>query len=359
MRLLCVIAMLAFLLSCKEKREEVKPARETITESAYASGIVRSRGQYQAFSTVSGLIRVILVREGDLVRKGDPIMRLVNAEASLRTENARLAAQYASLPANADKLHELRQNIEVAKARKDHDALLLSRQRALWAGGIGTRNELDGRELAYRTSKGAHDAARLRYADIERQLNFQALQARKNQQISETLSGDFTIKSDATGRVYRILKEQGELVHPQTPVALIGDARDFIIELQVDEYDIVKIRRGQKVLLSMESYKGRTFDAVVEQISPAMDPASRAFTVEASFVEAPAVLYPNLTVEANILIRVKEGALTIPRSYLLDSGYVLTAADDRRKVVTGIMDYQKAEILSGLSEGEIILKPAP
>ncbi len=108
------LILLTLLLSCK-RSETIRPAEEKITESVYASGIVKSNNQYQVFSTVNGLITQALVTEGDLVKKGDPLFRLKDVTARLTTENARIAADYASVKANSDKLEQLRLDIEVAK----------------------------------------------------------------------------------------------------------------------------------------------------------------------------------------------------------------------------------------------------
>jgi HlyD family secretion protein len=90
-----------------------------------------------------------------------------------------------------------------------------------------------------------------------------------------------------------------------------------------------------------------------------MNERTRSFTVEAGFVTRPPTLYPNLTAEANILIQVKKQALTIPRAYLLEETYVLREDNQKVKVATGVKDYQKVEILSGLTAGDIIVKPGP
>ena len=114
--------------------------------------------------------------------------------------------------------------------------------------------------------------------------------------------------------MYSILKEPGEMVTTQTPIAVIGDINKFVMELQVDEYDIGKIKPGQKVFVSMDSYRGQVFEATVSKIQPIMDDRSRSFEVEATFTSQPAHLYPNLTVEENILNGTKENPLTVHRS---------------------------------------------
>lgn len=357
-RLIVPVIMVCLLfISCGSKQEKVKPVVEKITESVYASGIVKSKNQYQAFASVNGLVAEVLVTEGDLVKKGDPIIRLSNVTAQLNSENARIAADYSSVAANSEKLNELKLNIDQAKTKLDNDATLLQRQRNLWEQQIGTRNELDQRELNYKNSASAYDAAKLRYAEVKKQISFQEKQSQKNLQISRTVAGDYYVKSETDGRVYSLLKEKGEMVTTQGPVALVGDATSFILELQVDEYDIARIKVGQKIVLSMDSYKGQVFEAIVEKINPSMNERSKSFTVEAGFVNQPPALFPNLTCEANIVIQQKDKALTIPRVCLVEDSYVILANKERRKVTTGLKDYQKVEILSGLTADDIILKP--
>ena len=358
-KMIIPISFVFFLLgSCKSKQEKIKPVEEKITESVYASGVVKSKNQYQVFSAVNGLVAQVLVSEGDIVKKGDPIIRLSNSTAQLNSENARISADYSSITANSEKLNELKINIELAKTKMENDASLLERQRNLWAQQIGTRNEVDQRELAYKSSLNSYEAAKLRYTELQKLISFQAKQSQKNLQISNTVAGDYTIKSETEGKVYSILKEKGEMVNTQNPVALVGDSLAFTLELQVDEYDIARVRVGQKIVLSMDSYKGQVFEAVVEKINPLMSERSKSFTIEAGFVTQPSELYPNLTCEANIVIHEKEKTLTIPRAYLQENDYVLLANKEKRKVTTGLKDYQKVEILSGLTINDVILKPA-
>ena len=349
---------LSLLVSCKGKVEKTNPAEEKITESVYASGTIKTKNQYQVFSSANGIVEQVLVKEGDLIKKGAPLIRIANSTVELTTENARIAAEYSSVAANTEKLTELMNNIDLAKSKLDNDALLLERQRNLWAQQIGTRNELDQRELAYRSAANAIEAAKLRYAELQKQISFQAKQSQKNLQISKSTARDYLIKSEQEGKVYSLYKEKGEMVTTQTPVALVGDASSFLLELQVDEYDITRVKQGQKILVSMDSYKGMVFEAVVEKIVPLMNERSKSFTIEAAFVKQPPALYPNLTCEANIVIQEKEKALTIPRSYLLNDESVLLTNKEKRKVTTGLKDYQKVEILSGLTINDVILKPA-
>ncbi|TPE42968.1 efflux RND transporter periplasmic adaptor subunit [Pontibacter mangrovi] len=355
--LLLALAQL-ILVACQRNQEQTSPTVEDITEAVYASGIVKSKDQHQVFPTVSGTVQQIMVTEGDTVRKGAALLKVENETARLSAENARIAAEYARVSANREKLSELQETIDLAKSRVQNDSMLLQRQRNLWKNRIGTRVELEQRELNYENSMTAYKSALLRYQDLKKQLELAARQSQKNLQISQNLAEDYTVRSETGGKVYSVLKEEGEMVSPQTPVAVIGAADEFIVELQVDEYDIARVKPGQRVLLNMDSYKGQVFEAEVYKVNPAMNERTRSFTVEASFVSAPPSLFPNLTTEANIIIRKKENALTIPREYLVDGTYVLTEDEERKQVKTGLKDYQKVEILEGLRKEDVIVKPA-
>ncbi len=357
--LLLITFTVTTLLSCGPKQEKIRPSSVTITESVYASGIVKSRNQYQVYSPVNGLIQQIFVSEGDTVKKDDPILRVTSETARLNSENAQLAADYSTTGANADKLNELQANIQFLKSKMQNDSILVVRQRNLWEKQIGTRNELDQRELSYKNDVATYKAALFRFKDLQKQLTFNEAQAKNNLQLSKTTVGDFTIKSQVNGTIYSLGKETGEMVNTQSPVAVIGSTGEFFLELQVDEYDFDKIIPGQRVLITMDSYKNKVFEATISRIIPFLNDRTRSFTVEAQFNKLPPSLYPNLTVEANIILQTKENTLTIPAGYLLNDSLVMMPSGEKKKVVTGLKDYQKVEIISGLTKEDEIIKPMP
>jgi HlyD family secretion protein len=352
--------ILLFMLatSCETSIEKTHPTIEVISESVYASGVIKSRNQYQVYATVNGVISEMLVTEGDIVKRGDPLMKVLNETSKLNAENAKLAAEHADLKSNSGKLKEAKVAIDLALSKMKNDSVLFVRQRNLKAQGVGSLVDLEQRELAYKNSVTNYEVARLSYNDLKRDLTFSATQSKTNLKISNALVDDYLIRAETDGKVYKVLKEKGEYANTLSPVAIIGDANAFLIELNVDEYDIARIRVGQPVLFTMDSYKGEVFEAKVEKIEPLMNEESKSFTVKASFLTKPALLYPNLSLEANIIIRTKEKALTIPRSYLIGDSLVLVGKDKTRKVIIGIKDYKKVEVKSGLTEKDIIYKLA-
>ena len=74
------------LVSCKSKQEKIKPTISDISESIYASGIIKSKNQYQAYATVNGIIQDVFVSEGDSVKIGTPILSISNETQKLMKE---------------------------------------------------------------------------------------------------------------------------------------------------------------------------------------------------------------------------------------------------------------------------------
>lgn len=347
-----------FLLSCKSKEEKIKPTEESISESIYASGTLKSRDQYQAFATVNGIIENIFVTEGQAVKKGDPVLSIYNEAQRLNKQNAELAAAFTDLNANQGKLNDAKALIDLSKNKMKNDSALYARQVALWQQQIGTKVELEQRELAYENSRNAYQSAIIKYDDLKRQLDFASEQSKKNLQISGRMERDYTVRSEMDGIVYSLPKLKGEIVGVQTPLAVIGASNKFVLEMQVDEYDILKVKTGLPVLITMDSYKGKVFNARVTKVNPLMDQRSKTFLVEAEFTQQPETLYPNISFEANIIVQTKEKALLLPRNYLLNDSVVIKSNGEKTVVKTGLRDYQKIEILSGISANDELVKPA-
>jgi multidrug efflux pump subunit AcrA (membrane-fusion protein) len=352
------IVLIGILLyACAGKVVKVKPTTETITESIYASGIIKSANQYQVFAPVNGIIDKVYLTEGDTVVKGTPILSISNETQKLNQKNAELTAGFNDFNANQGKLNEAQQMLEVARSKAANDSALYFRQKNLWDQQIGSRNEYEMRQLAYQNSKAALVSATVKLNDLKRQLEYSSAQAKQNLKITEQLTGDYTLKSEVDGIIYSISKTKGEMVGVNSPLAVIGSDKDFILELQVDEYDILKVRLGQLVLITMDSYRGKVFEAVVTKIEPIMNERSKTFVVEAAFKTRPEVLYPNITFEANIVLQQKDNAILIPRSLLINDSQVVKSNGDTVSVTIGLKDYEKVEILSGITAQDELLKP--
>lgn len=348
-----------FLFACFDRREHTRPIVSDITISLYASAYVKAKEQHTILSSVSGFIKHVGVEPGEVVQKGTILFVLEDKEARLNAANARQLLDYSSFKSskNSEQLKEALFQVEASKDRYEIDSSFYQRQKRLWDQNIGTRLELDQRQLAYSTSRINYDAAVNRQGQLAKQLLNEAEVSKINYRITQSRQSDYLIKSDMDGRIFDIIKHKGELVNQQNALCVIGSANEFYLEMNVDEKDITKVKTGQRVEITMDSYQGRIFSGKVSKIYPIMEERSRTFKIEAVFLNVPPRLYPNLTAEVNIIVDVRRNAILIPRSYLDEENFVLLQDNKKRKVATGVKDERNVEVLNGLDTLDVIYKP--
>jgi RND family efflux transporter MFP subunit len=359
----CSLKWLVLLLvffgfySCKQDEQAILPKKSTITESVYASGHIKAKNQYNVFTSVNGTVAELLVSEGDTVFPGTPLFKIHNATSDINRQQALLNRELNDIKAAENRLRDLELTAEAAELKMINDSLLFERQLSLWSKQIGSKVDLEQKKLAFENSNKNYQGSKLKLLELKRQLDIIYRQSDANVRLSEIQASEFIVKSQVKGRIYSIAVQQGEYASVQQPLAVIGASDEFILEMKIDENDIAVLKAGQKVFVNMDSYKGKTYEAVLSRVLPLMNEKSKSFTAEAVFVKFPEVLYPNLTLEANILIRTKDNVLTVPRNYLSEDASLYLKNGEIIKVTTGLKDYQKVEITSGLKGNEELILP--
>lgn len=353
------LLLLSLLAACKKKPEQTKPIFGPIVEAVYASGKVKARDQIQVFPQVSGKISRVLVNPGDAVALNQILVEIENKQSLLNQENARLSFEYVKENAakQSDRMQELELGLKLAREKLALDSALFQKQKVLMEQNIGTRLEYDQRKLAFENSRTAVSTAQKRLGQLRTQLQNDMNRAQVGLQQASLATADFVVKAPFHAKVFDVLRKEGELVNPQIPIAVIGQPDSFYLELQVNENDITKISVGQEIALTIEAFPEKVFSATVARIVPIMNERSRNFRVDARFAQMPAGLYPNLNVEANIVISQKENTLVIPRRFLSEDDHVWISETEKKKVKTGIRDYQKVEILEGIDSTTTVYMP--
>jgi len=351
-----ILFSLFLSIGCENNAEITTPKSANIVESVYASGIVKSENQYEVFTESNGLVENIFVREGELIKKGTPIFQIKNINSKLSAKNSRLFSMANDYSLNKEKLLEAKESIEFAQKKLTNDSLLFVRHQTLWRQNIGSKVELEQKQLNLENAKVNLKKTQTTYEDIDRQLKLISSQSKNSLKIAEAAENNLIIRSDLDGYVYRINVKQGEMATSMSPIAVIGK-ENYIIELNVDEFDIVKIRKGQKVIIRMDSYPNQVYEAKVSFVYPMMNERTRTFKVEAIFSKEPKVLYPNLTLEANIIINERKNVLTIPSGYLLNDSSVILEDGTLKELKIGLKDYNLTEIVSGIDKDTKIRMP--
>lgn len=359
MRFLILLFILFFvMISCSSNEEKVLPIKKTITSSVYSSVIVQPDSLYKVFANVNGILDKNLVEENTMVPKGTPIVQIINTSPKLTAENAKLTYQLAqeNYLGNAAIIKSVEKELKNAILKHRDDSINYFRQKNLWEQEIGSQAQFDAKKLAFELSSNALAIAKENYNRTKNELRTQVSQAGNTYKNTLVNTKDFTIVSQINGKVYALNKNPGEMVTTMEPIAIIGSATIFIVEMLVDEVDIVKIKEGQKVLITLDAYGAEVFNAKVSKIYPQKDERNQTFLVEARFEESPEKLYPGLSGEANIVVNTKENVLTIPREYLVNGSKAQTK-DGLVDVVVGLQNLETVEIISGINSDTWIYKP--
>lgn len=358
MRILITAFLLFFLFSCSKKEEKILPIERDLTESVYSSVIIQPDSLYQAYAIVSGILEHNLVDEGDIIAKNTPLAHITNNAPKLNTENARLAFELAkeNYSGSADILDNIKDEIEVATLKFKNDSVNFFRQQNLWNQNIGSKVEYDTKKLNFEVSLNNLKLLQNKYNRTKNELQTAVKQARNNYQSALINTKDFTVKSSINGKVYALYKEPGEIVNSMEPVASVGSAHNFIINMLVDEVDIVRIATNQEVIVKLDAYANEVFKGKVSKIYPKKDERNQTFTVEATFLTPPKVLYPGLSGEANIIIATKEKVLTIPKEYLTNNSQVKTDGG-LITVETGLQNLEYIEVTNGITKNTYLYKP--
>jgi len=357
MKTLFFIGSILLIVSCSTNQDKIFPTEQPLTESVYASATIQPDSLYQVYAVVSGIIDKVLVEEGDLVSKNTPLFQIINNTSKLNSENAKFTLDLAqeNYNGNAAILSSINDEIEAAKLRFRNDSVNYFRQKNLWEQRIGSKLQYDTKKLNYELALSHLKLLQNKYNRTKNALKTALKQAQNNFNSASIVTNDFKVTSKINGKVYALLKEPGEIVTSTQPIAALGSANRFVINLLVDEVDIVRVNKNQPVLLALEAYSDTIFKARISKIYPKKDERNQTFTVEAIFVNPPKILYPGLSGEANITIAQKNRALTIPKDYLIDTNKVKTN-EGLVTVATGLQNMHAIEILSGITKNTPLYK---
>lgn len=355
---------LLFLLlpvACQNNQETLKPKVKPLIEAVYASGFVVAKDEYEVHSQAEGYLSEKLVADGEEVKQGDPLFVIESDQQSSRSRLARENYEMASsnYGKNSPVLEELRAAIQTSKTKVQFDSLNYVRYSNLLKSNATTRSEFDRMKLLFDNSRNDYSLQKSRYEKTKNQLYLELQNAKSQLQIASNESGRYTIRSKVDGKVFKTMKEKGELVRRNETVAVIGKDNAFYLELSVDELDVQRIREGQEVVVKIDAYPDKIFHARVTKIYPMIDKKQQSIQVDADLTDPLPGGFSGLALEANIIIRKKDNALVIPKTALLpgDSLNVKTPEGIRKiKITKGIETMDEVEIVSGLdSAGSLIV----
>ncbi|MEP6574041.1 MAG: efflux RND transporter periplasmic adaptor subunit [Gemmatimonadota bacterium] len=361
-----------------EVRMEQVSARDLVA-AVTASGKIKAKTSVDISPDIQGRITRIAVKEGDLVRKGDFLIQIDPAQYQ-----AAVSRQKALMAASQGDLIRAKANLDQAKRAMDRSEEIHKSNPAL----ISTE--------AVEQAQTAYDVAQANLNSSSAQVD----QARAGLQEAETSLEKTRIVAPISGRVVRLAVEEGEVAVPGTfskDVGLLMTIADLSViqaDVQVDETDVVRLKLGDSVQVSIDAFPDTTFVGHVTKVSNSAKLTStqtasgsndRAvdFDVEITLSAPPSDIRPDLSCTARVITDTRKGAMSVPIIALTvrdnqpvpnESTPRDTSAAAKRKaketegvfvvrdgialfrpVKVGIAGDEYFEITSGLKTGEMIV----
>lgn len=377
--LLAIVAAISYSRLSDGIEVDVFEARKgTIEEyvTSVSAGTVKSRQESTLSAEVGGRVSKVLAGEGSSVRKGDPLALLSDPELERQAEAARsdvLSAREGLREAEAKRDEaERKYRAETARAANNLRKAREDQRRAsqLFRGGFLSKSDM---ETADTHLANAEEEARLAAAGedairaIGREIG--SLKARvdsaktKADSLSDRLE-KLRITAPYAGIVIRKTVEVGETKTPGAPLFVLADPSDIYIEAPIDESESAKIKVGQKARLFPDAYLGETFAGTVSEIKPVVEVSkevSRANTIRV-LPDSPAKpLRLGMSVDVEVRTGGKDNVVLAPSAAVMEREgqkfvfVVVNGKAVRRDVTTGISNWDRTEILGGISPGEAII----
>jgi HlyD family secretion protein len=351
----------------------------TMVRSVVATGKIEPIAKVEIKSKANGIIKALHVDVDSVVNPNDVLVELdrEQLEATLRGAEANLQAARASLEGAQAALKKTiveAEGPDVEFARRAYD-----RAKMLFAERLIAQSALDDAHSAVDLAENRQRAAQSQLAVSEAKVTEARAQVAQAKAVADRDAEDLanaTIRAPIRATVLSRDVEIGSPVSSilnlganATLVMTLGDIEKVFVRGKVDEADIGRVRLNQPARIRVETFRDRTFNGHVTQISPLGVEKDNvtSFEVKVSIDNAGKELKANMTANAEIVLEEHPNALLIPESAITYDAQKKAFVDviapgapnGRRKtpIKVGVGNGTKIEVLEGLKPGEKLLLP--
>jgi HlyD family secretion protein len=377
-----------------------KVTKRSISESVSASGKIQPETDLKITSDVSGEITELYVKEGIKVKKGDLLCRIrpdLYISAVERTE-ALVKGTEAGMQATSAQYQQAKANLELAKNNYE-------RMKKLFDKELISAQEFDNAKTQYESA----------------QANLQALESQIKSSKYNVLGNEASLKEARTnlertyiyapvdGTIYKLNVEKGERVQgvqgfQGTEILRMANLNEMQVVVEVNENDILKIKKGDSALVEVDAHQGKKFKGIVTEVGTSANTGSLTTDQAANYQvkirilkesythliseNAPYPFLPGMSASVEILTKKVFNVLSVPvqavtvrskkqnhsengttESPIQTEELKNSTKDENEEVVfivhegrakkiavkTGVQDMEYIEILSGLSGNEEVI----
>lgn len=397
----------------------VSVTRGNIHRVVVATGRVEPVTEVVLANKIPGRVRAVLVKEGDPVRVGQPVVLFDDDEfrAQRRLAEARLATARADVHraeraletararwkevksgARSQEIERARAELDEARRRWENADRERARARELFERGLiaqaqyeAAATEAQVRQAQVRAADEslklvqagpkaetvAAAWARVREAEAELvRVRAAVAQAEAELEHADALLKTTVVESTVDGRVTYKLVEPGTAVDIGVPLMVLAADGRVMVRAEVDETDVGQLDVGLPAEITADAFPGRVFRGRITEIgqsvgkrkirpdSPVKIQDMKVLETKIEVGEGGEALRLGMTVDVKILVAQRDNALVLPAEAVPADGREATVrvwsarGVEHRRIRLGARDAARVEVLEGLAPGERVLVPA-
>lgn len=300
------------------------PVRQTIVPQLSFSGSLDPEWQAEVAAKVDGRLEQVYVHEGDQVRKGQTLAELEQVDTAADLLNAK--GSY--LDAQTD----------LRKAETD-----LERYEKLAASGAVSQQTVDD----------------YRFAKANAEAKLQA--AAGNLQSMESKAAATQLLAPADGIIAKRYYQEGYYAKAGTAIFSVADISTLKTTIHIPEGQVAGVAVGNEAEITLPAYPQQKLVGRITRIAPVAEQPSHTFAAEVSVPNNQGLL-AGIYANVKLIGTPKENVLTVPVHAIVmrDDQQTVFVADSegvvqRRVLTIGYSDAEVAEVLSGLTEQDLIV----
>ncbi len=348
--LLLCIATLLMAAGCKDKVKpgSVEVKRPVVTGATLAkiplsqidayyetSGTVKARTTSVVAGRIMGMVTAVKVKEGDQVKAGDLLITIDDRDLAERSAAAEAGYR------------EALSALEAAKQNKSLAEVTYGRYKNLHQEKVISGQEMDQIETQKKVADSEYERA-----------NEAVKRTKAAFEEARVYRGFANVTAPVSGLVSTKKIDHGSMAVPGAPLLVIEDTSRLKVEASIDESLSGRFKPGMVAYLALGGGSEK-IRATVGEIVPAVDPASRTFTIRIYVQDASLKTGSYVKV---LLPAGKKDALLVPKKAVVERGQLtgIYVVDDQgimtfRLIKSGSTYGEKIEVLSGLQDGEKIV----
>ena len=337
--------------------------RISIDRQVDLSGTLISPDQARVSSEVAGVVTQVLVELGQEVKPGQVLVRLEPRELELALDRAISLLRQTEAQLGIDGINgkqpppdEQISLVRTAKANLDDARAQLVRAQRLMKQRLLPQADMDTAETRVKVAEASYQSA----IETVQSLKASLQERRAEVELARKKLNDAVVRAPVAGSVSERLVHPGEFIQQNTPVIGLVQMNPLKLKTAVQERHASLVQPNQAVRFAVETFPNEIFSGKVAYISPAVDQATRTFTVEVLVDNSHRKLKPGFFAKGVIGLRRDDNVLAIPEEAVstlagVSTVFIVKDGRVRQQVVSlGTRNGKSLEVLDGLKGDETL-----